>query len=351
MSIRRILLAILGSMLWLTARRRRQPHRLRILVIRRHRLGDMLYTLPLLQLLRRQFPHCHLAVACDPAGAAIARACDAVSEVVLLKSSWSRWLSLLANAREFQDYDWVLAAKGGFDRRLATLARLTNCFGRVGFERRLDRPSDYFIFPVALAPDPHAEHQIETLLRLLEPVGITDRAFTPELLRLQIPDASREFAARIVAAPPFHADFALVNISCNRPVKFSRADYAALIGQLLESTTLSVGIVAAPADQPAARQLAARFAPDRTAAIATPEALDLAALLERAWLFISPEGGAAHLSSATGTPTVVLWSGHYGKWRPRGDRHLLIEAAPNEASIPVERVRAAVSSLLFPPST
>ena len=245
----------------------------------------------------------------------------------------------------------MLAAKGGFDRRLATLARLTNCFGRVGFERRLDRPSDYFIFPVAMPPDPHAEHQIETLLRLLEPLGIPDAAFSPDLLQLQIPEASRDFAAQVIAAPPFNVAFVLLNISCNRPVKFSRADYAALIAQLLESSPFSVGIVAAPADQPAARQLAARSASDRVVAIATPQALDLAALLERASLFITPEGGAAHLSCSTGTPTVVLWSGHYGKWRPRGDRHVLVEAAVNETSIPLERVWWAVSSLLFPAST
>jgi heptosyltransferase I len=309
----------------------------------------MLYTLPLLHLLRRRFPYAHLVVACDPAGAPIARACPAVSEVILLRTGWSRWLSLLRNAVHFKDYDWVIAAKGGFDRRLATLTRLTNSAGRVGFDRHLER-SDYFTHPVALPPDPHAEHQIETLLRLLAPLGIAAPAFAPDLLRLEIPDASRDFAARVVAAPPFHTAFALINISCNRPVKFSRTDYATLVAQLLAATPLSIGIVSAPADQPAARQLAARFASDRAAVIATPEALDLAALLERAALFVTPEGGAAHLSSVTGTPTVVLWSGHYGKWRPRGDRHLLVEAANHEASIPVERVWWAVTSVLIPPA-
>jgi len=64
---------------------RHNPSDPRILVIRRNRMGDMIYTLPLLHALRRHYPQAHLTVACDPPGAPIARACESVNEVIVLE--------------------------------------------------------------------------------------------------------------------------------------------------------------------------------------------------------------------------------------------------------------------------
>jgi len=96
----------------------------RILVIRRNRLGDMIYTLPLLHALRRRFPQAHLTVACDPPGKSIAQACPAVNDVIILEPGWNPWQAALKNGSALQGYDWVFAAKGGFDSRLAVMTRL-----------------------------------------------------------------------------------------------------------------------------------------------------------------------------------------------------------------------------------
>src|SRR5450755_2745810 len=97
----------------LKLRRRHQP-RLhptdpRILVIRRNRMGDMIYTLPLLHALRRHFPQAHLTVACDPLGAPIAHACESVDEYIVLDPGWNPWQAALKNAACLQDFDWVIA--------------------------------------------------------------------------------------------------------------------------------------------------------------------------------------------------------------------------------------------------
>ena len=344
--MRRALLALIASLL--QRNDPSSPHgRPRLVVIRRHRLGDMLYTLPLLHALRRGLPQAHLAVACDPPGAPIVRACGVVDQVIVLGSRWSRWISLLNNATRLQGFDVAVAAKGGFDLRLATLARLTNAGMRIGFEPPVSAPSAFYTHPVSPPPDPHAEHQIETLFRLLAPLNLSSPTFQADMLRLTVPAESRDFARRLLEASPFAgSSFALINISCNRPVQFGIGDYEEIIRHFLDKTSLAVGIVSAEPDRATARELAGRFSTGRVAAVATPGALDLAALLESASLFLTPEGGAAHLSSATQTPTVVLWSGHYGKWRPRGERHVLVEAAAHESAIPVDRVWQAAESLM-----
>ena len=96
-------------------------------------MGDMICTLPLIHALRRHYPQAHLAVACDAPGAPIARACMAVDETIVLAPRGLLSWMLLRNMRRVQGFDWVVAAKGGFDRRLAKLTKASGGALRVGF--------------------------------------------------------------------------------------------------------------------------------------------------------------------------------------------------------------------------
>jgi ADP-heptose:LPS heptosyltransferase len=323
----------------------KNPSAPRILVIRRNRMGDMIYTLPLLHALRRHYPNAHLAVACDPAGAAIAQACAAVNEVIVLEKSWLPWLALLNNAARLQDFDWVIAAKGGFDRRLAALTRLTNGAIRIGFVQQLDRPAGY-TDPVAPPENPFDEHQIETLLRLLRPLGIVAGENFPIDLSIIVPKSSLEFAAPILAQPSFQ-HFMLINLSSTARLKFREEDFTALAAQVLTATDLSVCFVAAPLDQPQAVKLAATMNSERVTSVATPGPLDLAAFLKKAICLFTPEGGAAHLAASVGTPAVVLWSeGPFRKWHSRAPNHVFVHAENEESFVPLERVWQALQPLL-----
>ncbi len=81
--------------------------------------------------------------------------------------------------------------------------------------------------------------------------------------------------------------------------------------------------------------------------MASPGPLDLAALLQKAICLFTPEGGAAHLSAAVGTPAVVLWSeGPFKKWHSRAPNHVFVHAEKGERTVPVERVWMALEPLL-----
>jgi len=314
-------------------------------------MGDMIYTLPLFHALRRHFPKAHLTVACDLLGAQIARACESVDEVIVLEPSWNSWVGALTNGARLQDYDWAIAAKGGFDLRLALLTRFTNAAVRIGFERRTDRPSGYYTEPIALPGDPHDEHQINTLLRLLKPLGLVKVTGMTVDLSLRVPAASREFAAAILARPPFVSSqrFMLINLSSTVPLKFREEDFIAVAERIVGTTDFAVGFVAAPADQQKAREIAMCMASKRIAAIDTPGPLDLAALLEQASFLLTPEGGAAHLAATVGTPALVLWSeGPFKKWHSKGRKHAFVHAQQGEENIPVERVWQALQPYLPP---
>ena len=321
----------------------------RILVIRRNRLGDMIYTVPLLHALRRHLPRAHIAVACDPVGAPIAEACEAVNEVIVLATGWNSWQSAYKNASALQNYDCVIAVKGGFDRRLALLARLTNAPLRIGFEHTGRSGSAYYTDPVAIPDSLNDEHQVETILRLLKPMGIVQPSTNRLNLSLRVPDASREFAAEVRSRPPFTEarSYMLVNFSSTVALKFREEDFIALIRRVLGATNLAVGLVAAPVDQQLTHEIAMCMASKRVVAVDTSGPMDLAAMLEKAFLLFTPEGGAAHLAAAMGTRALVLWSeGPFEKWRSLGPRHAYVLAEPGEEFIPLDRAWHALQPLL-----
>ena len=305
----------------------------------------MIYTLPLLHAIRRHHSNAHITVACDAAGAPIAQTCDAVNEVIVLQRGGIPGLTFLKNAARLQNFDWVIAAKGGFDRRLARLTRLTNAAVRIGFVQDVNTPS-VFTDPVALPEDPFNEHQIETLLRLLKPLGpVTTNTFTINL-SLTVPEASQQYAGSVLAPIGF-TPFILINISSTVQLKFRDEDFLALISQILTSTELAVGLVAAPTDQPKAAKIAAQIASSRVLAMPTPGPLDLAALLQRSTCLFTPEGGAAHLAAAVGKSALILWSeGPFEKWHSRGPNHVFIHAEKGESNVPVEKVWQALQPLL-----
>lgn len=342
MSLYRSLLNLIAEPIKL--RRRHQPryHATdpRILVIRRNKMGDMIYTLPLLQSLRRHQPQAHITVACDPRGAPIAQACDAVDEVLVLEPGWNPWQAVLVNAWYLQNYDWVIAAKGGFDRRLAVLTRLTNAAVRIGFERQTQNPSVYYTDPIPLPTDAPDEHQADTLLRLLKPMGMVRPTSFSGDITLSIPDAARAFAAEILAKPPFapHPRYLVINFSSTVKLKFREEDFIALMRRILTTTDLALALVAAPLDQQKVSEIADCMASKRIVAIQTPGPLELAALLEKSSVLFTPEGGAAHLAAATGTPALILWSeGPFKKWYSRGKNHAYVHAEAGEKLIPLDR--------------
>ena len=81
---------------------------------------------------------------------------------------------------------------------------------------------------MALPEDPYNEHQIETLLRLLQPLGVAVANQYTVNLDLTLPEPAEQFAATLLA-PLGHARFMLVNLSSTASLRFRDEDFAELI--------------------------------------------------------------------------------------------------------------------------
>jgi ADP-heptose:LPS heptosyltransferase len=339
----RLLTAVLGAFVPVRAGDAAAP---RILVIRRNRMGDMICTLPLLRALRAHFPGAHLAVACDAAGRPIAEACGAVDEVILLDPGWNRWQALIGAALRLRRFDLVLAAKGGFDRRLALLTLLTGAPRRIGFERGAATASAYYSDPLPIPANMWEIHQADAMLLLARPLGIDAPAVTYPDLKLDLPASARDFARAALDDQP-GGPLIVINLSSTVRMRFRDADFEELIRRLLAESDAAIVLVGLPADQDRAIALTRRVDSPRVRVVATATPLELAALLESAALLITAEGGAAHLAAATGTRAVVLWfEGPFEKWRSLGPEHVFVRLLRGEEFLPLERAWEAVRAAL-----
>lgn len=295
------------------------PQLNRILVIRRNRMGDMICTLPLLHALRRRYPKAHITVACDREGAAIAQACPAVDKVhVLIRG----WLSLAINALRLRGYDAVIAAKGGFDKRLGMLVRLTDAPVRIGFHHAAGkRPSKLYSHPVHLPPAD--EHQVDTCLRLITPLGGEEKNIE---FTLELPPEATAFARELLQErrTPHHRFVAVFSASSNRAHPLSETHNATLIHRLVKETHALVAISCLPTDAERARahRLAKAAGGESVFVLETPTPLHLSAVIKESALVVTPEGGVGHLAAVMGTPALILWSeGPFEKWKTRADNH------------------------------
>lgn len=288
----------------------------RILVIRRNRMGDMVCTVPLFHALRRRFPRAKLDVACDPEGAAIAQACPAVNKVRVMTRGW---IGVAMSAMQLRGYDVVISAKGGFDRRLATLARLTDAPIRIGFAKKAK--SRFYTHPVMI-PDA-IEHQIETCLRLLDPLAIDDKSVD---LTLRLPESAMEFAREILQQrlSPEHRFVAVFCLSSNRTLPWSEARLASLLRRLIDDTNALVAVSCLPTKTELARaeKFVTKVGSPSIFVLETPDVLQFGAVIRESGIVITPEGGVGHLAAALRTPALVLWGeGPYDKWRTWADNH------------------------------
>jgi len=305
----------------------------RILVIRRNRMGDMICTLPLIRALREKFPKVVIRVACEKTGEPIARACGAVDEVVVLKKGVNRLHTLLRNLRSLRGFDLAIGVKAGYDRHLAAMVRWSGAACRIGFSP--DGKTGCYNYPLPLPQ--FNERQIESCLRLLVPLGIEQ---APEDLHLDLPSGASGFAEQLAVEKGFSQRYLTVfNLSSNRD-QWESEKYAALGRLLLDKTGGLIGLSCLPQDRSRADEIMRDIDSRDVFVFHSPGPLDLAAILKRANLLVTPEGGVAHLAAATNTPAIILWprGGPFDKWNSRLSCHHDLRATGALETVSVEAV-------------
>jgi ADP-heptose:LPS heptosyltransferase len=257
----------------------------RVVVLRALGLGDLLTAVPALRGVRRAFPAAELVLAAPAALSWLALHTGAVDEVVDVAP-----LAPLPVSLHGADLAVNLHGRGP-----QSTARL-----QAAAPRRLVG------FGLDGAPDWRAdEHEVARWCRLLAASGIPA---DPSDLALAVPDLDPPVRRAVVVHPGAAQE------SRRWPVE-RWAAVAAALGP-------DVVVTGGPSEVGPASQVAARAGLPPSAVLAGRTGLpELAALVAHARLLVSPDTGVAHLATAFGTPSVVLFGPTPpALWGPPADR-------------------------------
>jgi heptosyltransferase III len=351
---------------------------MRILLIRRDNIGDLVVTTPLIAGIKRTFPDCSLDVLANSYNAPVLAGnahLEGVFAYTKLKhrmpgQSWPdalfrRWLfnRWLAQAR----YDHVVVAAPPTDEHALSMARRTQS-PLVRFTDGLDGPRDkgkrIDYRPLA---DLHAVAQMSALGQGLD-VPIEASSGRCELF--PDPHAMERARAALKTISPSatsgatHGSSAIpspliaLQISARRPdQRWSAENFASAARTLHRETGARFVLLWSPGsatdkrhpgDDDKATTLSTLLADVPHIAYATHTLVDLIAALSLTQLVISSDGGAMHCAAGVGKPIVALFgSSPPARWHPWGVPYLALQpSSRNVADITAAEVTEAAVRLL-----
>jgi ADP-heptose:LPS heptosyltransferase len=331
----------------------------RVLVVRHDRLGDMILTTPVLDLLRQLAPGVEVDVLASPKNAALLDGDARVARVFVDDGTWGG-LWRLRPALKARRYDAVFSVipgrsiRGGWTAVAASHAHTH----RVSTWR----PKRYHGFftrvvrlPRSLATA-HVSRQVSYVVRAAFQAPGRDVAAASALaapIRLHVSDAAQA-AARAWHATIGDVPFVTINLrSAAAARSWSAAEAAALVPGLLERhPRLHVAFVPGPADAAEVQAVMAQVGSDRVHLFdPTAPLLTLAAVVARAALMITPDTMTLHLAVATGRPVLSLHTTTDGNvpdlWKAVGvpSRALVAPPGAGVPAIPAAEVLAAFEAL------
>lgn len=335
---------------------------LRILVIRRDNIGDLVCTTPLISSLREHFPAAEICALVNSYNLEVLSNnpdLDAVYWYTKGKHAGSIWGELHALWHRFQlirrlrrmHFDYVILAFPGYMQRVAQLAGWLGAKQVIGYQRDGHKDSRVNCVVKRNAQD---VHEVEVVHRLLQPFGIVS---TPPAPRVVADDAE---------AKAIHSRLGLtagcrvygVHISARKPSqRWEISRFAKMIKRLHEKEPDAVFLLfwapgsqfnrQHPGDDEKAAELQAQLAGLPIYPCMTQSLSELIAGLSLCERIICSDGGAMHLAAGLGKPIVALFGKSDAQhWHPWGVPHVVLQPPSLDVKdISVEQVLAALDSL------
>lgn len=338
---------------------------MRILIVKRDKLGDLLLTTPVIEHLATVAPQAEIHLLANDYNAWVARGHPALARIwTYPRARAGRRLRLRALAAQLplllslrrQRYDWALVMGGDESHRAIRRALAVGARRVVAY---VHDPSDYDPRLTDPLPPPQAGHETMRMLALLAPLGVEPPA-VPPVPRFELPAASAAFAAQWLAARGLApAGYVVLGLGARRAKKQPGAPQAIRWMQRLYAefglpTVLMWTPGAAdnpvyPGDDALAQQVL-----DRAGAHVHPfrgPISDALGLIHDARTTLMPDSGLMHFAAASPGGVLGLFadpqdSAPASRWAPLGARARHVEAGRNVAELDEDAVFAELRPLL-----
>lgn len=300
----------------------------RVLVIRLDRLGDVILSTPVAQVLRQHFPHAHIVMMVRPPCEDAVRGNPYLNEVIVYDKEGkhhSAWKTIrFARKLRQQDFDTALVLHPS--RRSHWIPYLAGIPIRIGYDRK-----DAWLLTHRL---PHRkqegeQHEAVYTLQMLSVFGISPPSPRPHVplnahavqcIDALLSEASVQPSEALVAIHP--------SASCISK-RWMPERFAQVADRLMAEHGVRICLVADSDDARFARQVKTAMRQPALDFSGRLTVAELAALLHRCRVLISNDSGPVHVAAAVGTPVVDIFGRNQRglsprRWGPVGEGHVML---------------------------
>lgn len=276
---------------------------MKILIVTKNWLGDVLFQMPAIELIRKNNPNAIIACVAPKRCHEILKAHPAVDEVLLFDEkgehrSWWKRLSFVFSLRRGA---WDRAYFMHRSRTRAFLFWLGGVQERIGFEGKSGA------FLTKTIPNPKTQlHQVDYFLELLKGDGM--KPPMESRYRFYDSETDRQSVARFLVDHQLDT-FVCFHLGANwSPKRWPTAHFAKLADLLFEKWGLSVVLTGGPGDEALAEEVMREAKRAKIISVAGQTKLgELGALYRHAKFVVSGDSGPMHIASGVGTRTVALF--------------------------------------------
>lgn len=309
---------------------------LNILIVKLSAIGDVIHTLPALNVLRKHFPSAQITWLIEENAAEMVQNHRAIDRIIVSKRK--HWISTLKHfdlsaaieihqfVRELRDtfYDLIIDFQALL--KSGVLIGLARGRRKIGFDKGMEHMEHSYLFLNERIPAVSMEHHaLQRSMMLLEALGIPAEKVEYNLPIGSEDHASAERLLKIHGVKPDRALFAINPVAKWKTKLWENDRFAKLAVSLIEQYNAEIIFTGSAEDFDTIQNIlsgmnrvAFNFAGLSTLKV-------LAALYERADAVISTDTGPMHIASAVETPVVALF-GPTAPWRtgPFGAKHRVI---------------------------
>ncbi|MBI5970718.1 MAG: hypothetical protein HY884_06150 [Deltaproteobacteria bacterium] len=328
-----------------------------VIFIRRDNIGDLVCTTPAFRAVRTHLPQCRIAVLVNSYNADVIADNPDVDDIYVYgkwKHSAGRtrlgvWMENLDVIREIrrQRFDVSIGCGCVYSARLARYAFFTG--GRTRICPTPGGRKTFFInCPV---PEPDAPiHEVEAMMRLIEPLGVTGPAPAP-CVRPDAVEAAKVLKMLEAAGVKDRKNQIAFHISSRRPQNRWPIESFHALGDLISAKHgFPIMLLWSPGkgdnplhpgDDENAQRLCVSMK-NKPIPYRTEGLKGLIAALSAASVVVCCDGGAMHIAAALGKPVLTVWGGTDARrWSPRGAAHVILKNGADASSVtPLEAFSA-----------
>jgi len=321
----------------------------RILIIRLSAIGDVVRTVPAMQVLRDAFPQAHIDWIVERKSADIVEGHPALDGLIVFERPEGAWESSRQFARLCRDirnkrYDIAVDFHGIL--KSGVIAAATRAKKRYGFARPRSQEGSALAYTERVAVPANKLNRAEENLRLCQAIDPNARWQAPLVyVPVEVQDTVDEFFEEA-----FDSDKIVVALHApvDRPEKqWPLAHFAALADMLLADGRFEVMLTWGPGQFSVVEEVLALTRRNPTVAPETPDLKHYAGLAASCGLYVGCDTGPMHIASAMGRPVVAIFGGtNPAQHAPYQLPHSVLYAgAPGNATPGIAGVQARLASI------